>query len=409
MLEKETIKFERTVIAGVITQSQNEEKLNEYLDELEFLTFTAGGEVIKRFSQKMERPNPKTFLGTGKIEEIQLYIKENDISTIIFDDELSPAQQKNITRILDIKVLDRTNLILDIFAQRAETSYARTQVELAQCQYLLPRLSGMWTHLERQRGGIGMRGPGETEIETDRRIVRDRIALLKEKIRTIDRQMSVQRSNRGAMVRVALVGYTNVGKSTLMNVISKSEVFVENKLFATLDTTVRKVVIKNLPFLLSDTVGFIRKLPTQLIESFKSTLDEVREADLLLHVVDISHPDFEDHIASVNQILQDIKCLNKPTIMVFNKIDAYKPLIIDADDLTTEKTSRHFTLEEWKATWMSNVGEKNALFISAVNKENFEEFREKVYEAVREIHITRFPYNKFLYPDYKENTAEEKE
>ncbi|MCO6147582.1 GTPase HflX [Flavobacterium sp. NRK1] len=409
MLEKETIKFERTVIAGVITQSQNEEKLNEYLDELEFLTFTAGGEVIKRFSQKMERPNPKTFLGTGKIEEIQLYIKENDISTIIFDDELSPAQQKNITRILDIKVLDRTNLILDIFAQRAETSYARTQVELAQCQYLLPRLSGMWTHLERQRGGIGMRGPGETEIETDRRIVRDRIALLKEKIRTIDKQMSVQRSNRGAMVRVALVGYTNVGKSTLMNVISKSEVFVENKLFATLDTTVRKVVIKNLPFLLSDTVGFIRKLPTQLIESFKSTLDEVREADLLLHVVDISHPDFEDHIASVNQILQDIKCLNKPTIMVFNKIDSYKPLTIDADDLTTEKTSRHFTLEEWKATWMSNVGEKNALFISAVNKENFEEFREKVYEAVREIHITRFPYNKFLYPDYKENTAEEKE
>ena len=317
--------------------------------------------------------------------------------------------KKNIGRILDIKVLDRTNLILDIFAQRAETSYARTQVELAQCQYLLPRLSGMWTHLERQRGGIGMRGPGETEIETDRRIVRDRIALLKEKIRTIDRQMSVQRSNRGAMVRVALVGYTNVGKSTLMNVISKSEVFVENKLFATLDTTVRKVVIKNLPFLLSDTVGFIRKLPTQLVESFKSTLDEVREADLLLHVVDISHPDFEDHIASVNQILQDIKSVDKPTIMVFNKIDAYKPLTIDHDDLVTEKTSRHNTLEEWKATWMSNVGEKNALFISATNKENFEEFREKVYEAVREIHITRFPYNKFLYPDYKENTATENE
>ncbi|MHA3789909.1 GTPase HflX [Flavobacterium hauense] len=409
MLEKETIKFERTIIAGVITQSQSEEKLNEYLDELDFLTFTAGGEVIKRFSQKMERPNPKTFLGTGKIEEIHLYIKENNISTIIFDDELTPAQQKNITKILDIKVLDRTNLILDIFAQRAETSYARTQVELAQCQYLLPRLSGMWTHLERQRGGIGMRGPGETEIETDRRIVRDRIALLKEKIRTIDRQMSVQRSNRGAMVRVALVGYTNVGKSTLMNVISKSEVFVENKLFATLDTTVRKVVIKNLPFLLSDTVGFIRKLPTQLIESFKSTLDEVREADLLLHVVDISHPEFEDHIASVNQILQDIKCVDKPTIMVFNKIDAYKPLTIDADDLMTEKTSRHHTLEEWKDTWMSNVGEENALFISAVNKENFEEFREKVYEAVREIHISRFPYNKFLYPDYKENHAEEKE
>lgn len=409
MLERETTAFEKTVIAGIITQNQSEEKLNEYLDELEFLTYTAGGEVIKRFSQRMERPNPKTFLGTGKIEEIQYYIKDNDIKTIIFDDELSPAQQKNIQRLLDIKVLDRTNLILDIFAQRAETSYARTQVELAQYQYLLPRLTGMWTHLERQRGGIGMRGPGETEIETDRRIVRDRIALLKEKIRTIDRQMSVQRGNRGAMVRVALVGYTNVGKSTLMNVISKSEVFVENKLFATLDTTVRKVVIKNLPFLLSDTVGFIRKLPTQLVESFKSTLDEVREADLLLHVVDISHPDFEDHIASVNQILQDIGSIDKPTIMVFNKIDAYKPHTIDADDLVTEKTSRHYTLEEWKATWMGNVGEKNALFISAVNKENFEEFREKVYEAVRHIHITRFPYNNFLYPDYKDNTAEDKE
>ncbi|MGQ2983728.1 GTPase HflX, partial [Flavobacterium sp.] len=310
---------------------------------------------------------------------------------------------------LDVKVLDRTNLILDIFAQRAETSYARTQVELAQYQYLLPRLTGMWTHLERQRGGIGMRGPGETEIETDRRIVRDRIALLKEKIKTIDRQMSVQRGNRGALVRVALVGYTNVGKSTLMNVISKSEVFVENKLFATLDTTVRKVVIKNLPFLLSDTVGFIRKLPTQLVESFKSTLDEVREADLLLHVVDISHPEFEDHIASVNQILQDIKSMGKPTIMVFNKIDAYKPLTIESDDLMTEKTNRHNTLEEWKATWMGSVGEKNALFISATNKENFEEFREKVYEAVRAIHISRFPYNNFLYPDYKENMAEEKE
>lgn len=409
MLEKEVIKFEKTVIVGIITQNQDEEKLTEYLDELEFLTFTAGGEVIKRFSQKLDKPNPKTFLGTGKIEEINNFIKENDVSTVIFDDELTPAQQKNITRVLECKVLDRTNLILDIFAQRAETSYARTQVELAQCQYLLPRLSGMWTHLERQRGGIGMRGPGETEIETDRRIVRDRIALLKEKIRTIDRQMSVQRSNRGAMVRVALVGYTNVGKSTLMNVISKSDVFVENKLFATLDTTVRKVVIKNLPFLLSDTVGFIRKLPTQLVESFKSTLDEVREADLLLHVVDISHPDFEDHITSVNQILQDIKSADKPTIMVFNKIDAYKPLVIDADDLITEKTRQHNTLEEWKTTWMSNVGEKNALFISATNKENFEEFREKVYEAVREIHITRFPYNNFLYPDYKENHAEEKE
>lgn len=402
MLEKEIINFERTVIVGIVTQNQSEDKLKEYLDELEFLTYTAGGEVIKRFSQKLERPNPKTFLGTGKMEEIHLYIKENNISTVIFDDELSPSQQKNISKILDCKILDRTNLILDIFAQRAETSYARTQVELAQCQYLLPRLSGMWTHLERQKGGIGLRGPGETEIETDRRIVRDRIALLKEKIRTIDKQMSIQRSNRGAMVRVALVGYTNVGKSTLMNVISKSEVFVENKLFATLDTTVRKVVIKNLPFLLSDTVGFIRKLPTQLIESFKSTLDEVREADLLLHVVDISHPDFEEHIQSVNQILLDIKSNDKPTIMVFNKIDAYRHLQIDADDLITEKTTKHYTLEEWKATWMSNVGEKNALFISATNKDNFEEFREKVYEAVREIHITRFPYNKFLYPDYKD-------
>lgn len=407
MLEKETINFEKTVVVGVVTQNQSESKLTEYLDELEFLTFTAGGEVVKRFFQKMERPNPKTFLGTGKMEEINLYVKENNISTVIFDDELSPSQQKNITKILDCKVLDRTNLILDIFAQRAESSYAKTQVELAQCIYLLPRLSGMWTHLERQKGGIGMRGPGETEIETDRRIVRDRIALLKDKIKIIDKQMSVQRGNRGAMVRVALVGYTNVGKSTLMNVISKSEVFVENKLFATLDTTVRKVVIKNLPFLLSDTVGFIRKLPTQLVDSFKSTLDEVREADLLLHVVDISHPDFEDHIASVNQTLLDIKSNDKPIIMVFNKIDTYKHLTIDDDDLITEKTKKHFTLEEWKSTWMSNVGEKNALFISAINKENLEEFRERIYEAVRQIHITRFPYNKFLYPDYKDVVEKE--
>ncbi|MCD0469564.1 GTPase HflX [Flavobacterium sp. JAS] len=409
MLEKEVINFERTAIVGIVTQNQSEEKLNEYLDELEFLTFTAGGEVIKRFSQKMERPNPKTFMGTGKIEEINLFVKENDISTLIFDDELSPSQQKNISRIIDCKILDRTNLILDIFAQRAETSYARTQVELAQCIYLLPRLSGLWTHLERQKGGIGMRGPGETEIETDRRIVRDRISLLKDKIKTIDKQMGVQRSNRGAMVRVALVGYTNVGKSTLMNAVGKSDVFVENKLFATLDTTVRKVVIKNLPFLLSDTVGFIRKLPTQLVDSFKSTLDEVREADLLLHIVDISHPDFEDHIESVNQTLHDIKAHEKPVIMVFNKIDAYKHLTIDEDDLMTEKTPRHYTLEEWKTTWMHRLGEENALFISATNKENFEEFRERVYEAVRQIHITRFPYNKFLYPDYKDAVEKEEE
>lgn len=402
MLEKEKINFEKTIIVGIVTQNQSEEKLIEYLDELEFLTFTAGGEVIKRFWQKMDKPNPKTFLGTGKIEEIHHFVKSNEVSTIIFDDELSPSQQKNISRIIDCKILDRTNLILDIFAQRAETSYARTQVELAQCIYLLPRLSGLWTHLERQKGGIGMRGPGETEIETDRRIVRDRISLLKEKIKTIDRQMSIQRSNRGAMVRVALVGYTNVGKSTLMNAVGKSDVFVENKLFATLDTTVRKVVIKNMPFLLSDTVGFIRKLPTQLIESFKSTLDEVREADLLLHVVDISHSDFEDHIESVNQILLDIKSDNKPMIMVFNKIDAYKHLTIEEDDLITEKTTKHYTLDEWKATWMSNVGKKKALFISATEKENFEHFREIVYEAVRQIHITRFPYNKFLYPDFKD-------
>jgi len=409
MLEKEVINFEKTAIVGIVTQNQSEEKLNEYLDELEFLTFTAGGEVIKRFSQKMERPNPKTFVGTGKIDEINLFVKENNISTLIFDDELTPSQQKNISKIIDCKILDRTNLILDIFAQRAETSYARTQVELAQCQYLLPRLSGLWTHLERQKGGIGMRGPGETEIETDRRIVRDRISLLKDKIKTIDKQMGIQRSNRGAMVRVALVGYTNVGKSTLMNAIGKSDVFVENKLFATLDTTVRKVVIKNLPFLLSDTVGFIRKLPTQLVDSFKSTLDEVREADLLLHIVDISHPDFEDHIASVNQTLQDIKAHEKPVIMVFNKIDAYKHLTIDEDDLMTEKTPRHYTLDEWKTTWMHRLGEDNALFISATNKENFEEFRERVYEAVRQIHITRFPYNKFLYPDYKDAIEKEDE
>ena len=407
MLEKEVLNFEKTAIVGIVTQNQSEEKLREYLDELEFLTFTAGGQVVKRFWQKMDKPNPKTFLGTGKIDEINLYVKENEISTVIFDDELTPSQQKNISRIIDCKILDRTNLILDIFAQRAETSYARTQVELAQCIYLLPRLSGLWTHLERQKGGIGMRGPGETEIETDRRIVRDRISLLKDKIKTIDKQMGVQRSNRGAMVRVALVGYTNVGKSTLMNAVGKSEVFVENKLFATLDTTVRKVVIKNLPFLLSDTVGFIRKLPTQLVDSFKSTLDEVREADLLLHIVDISHPDFEDHIEAVNQILQDIKANDKPVIMVFNKIDSYQHLTIDEDDLITEKTTRHYTLEEWKSTWMSRLGEQNALFISATQKENFEEFRERVYEAVRQIHITRFPYNKFLYPDYKDAIEKE--
>ena len=398
MLEKKNLDYEKVVLVGVITSTQNEEKVNEYLDELAFLTYTAGGEVIKRFTQRMEAPHPKTFIGTGKMEELAQFVEENDIGTVIFDDELTPAQQNNIEKILRKKILDRTTLILDIFAQRAQTSYARTQVELAQYQYLLPRLTGLWTHLERQRGGIGMRGPGETEIETDRRIVRDRIALLKRKLETIDKQMATQRGNRGALVRVSLIVYTNVGKSTLMNLISKSDVFAEDKLFATLDTTVRKVVIGNLPFLLSDTVGFIRKLPTQLIESFKSTLDEVRDADLLLHIVDISHPNFEEHIASVNQILSEIKSLEKPTIMVFNKIDAYTHQEIEQDDLLTERTSRHFTLEEWKQTWMNRMN-GDTLFISAINKENIEEFREKVYKKVREIHITRFPYNNFLYPD----------
>ncbi|MEW2920758.1 GTPase HflX [Muricauda sp. ANG21] len=399
MLEKKTIEYEKAVLIGVINQSQDEEKVTEYLDELEFLTYTAGGEVEKRFVQKVDVPNPKTFIGTGKMEEVRQYVKDHEIGSVIFDDELTPAQQNNIEKILRCKILDRTGLILDIFAQRAQTSYARTQVELAQYEYLLPRLTGLWTHLERQRGGIGMRGPGETEIETDRRIVRDRIALLKKKLVKIDRQMETQRGNRGALVRVALIGYTNVGKSTLMNVISKSDVFAENKLFATLDTTVRKVVIGNLPFLLSDTVGFIRKLPTQLVESFKSTLDEVREADLLLHVVDISHPNFEEHIASVNQILDEIKSSDKKTIMVFNKIDKYTPETIDEDDLVTERTSAHFTIDEWKNTWFNKIGDR-AIFISALNKENLDEFRKRVYDEVRDIHVTRFPYNNFLYPEH---------
>lgn len=401
MIEPTDISYEKAVLIGLITQYQDEEKSNEYLDELEFLAYTAGGEVLKRFTQKMDVPNPKTFIGTGKLEEVKNFVDAHEVGVAIFDDELSPAQQKNIERILQCKILDRTNLILDIFAQRAQTSYARTQVELAQYQYLLPRLAGMWTHLERQRGGIGMRGPGETEIETDRRIVRDRIALLKDKLKKIDRQMEVQRGNRGSLVRVALIGYTNVGKSTLMNVISKSDVFAEDKLFATLDTTVRKVVIGNLPFLLTDTVGFIRKLPTQLVESFKSTLDEVREADLLLHVVDISHPSFEHHIDSVDKILEEIGSADKPTIMVFNKIDAYEAEEIEDDDLMTEKTKAHYTLEEWKQTWMSKVN-GDAIFISALNKENFSEFRKLVYDKVKEIHTTRFPYNNFLYDEYTE-------
>ncbi len=399
MLEKKDIALEKAVLIGAITREQNEVKSKEYLDELEFLTYTAGGEVLKRFTQKMDMPNSKTYLGSGRMEDVRQFIEDNKVGTAIFDDELSASQERNISKILNCKVLDRTNLILDIFAQRAQTSYARTQVELAQCQYLLPRLRGMWTHLERQKGGIGMRGPGETEIETDRRIVRDRISQLKDKIKAIDKQMSVQRGNRGKMVRVALVGYTNVGKSTLMNTVSKSEVFAENKLFATLDTTVRKVVIQNLPFLLSDTVGFIRKLPTQLVDSFKSTLDEVREADLLLHVVDISHPNFEDHIASVNKILGEIKSADKPTIMVFNKIDAYEAEPFDETDLIAERTEKHYSLDEWRKTWMNKIG-NNALFISAINKQNLEDFKKRVYDEVRDIHITRFPYNHFLYPDY---------
>jgi len=399
MLEKKTTIYEKAVLIGILNREQNEEKVTEYLDELEFLTYTAGGEVLKRFVQRMDVPNPKTLIGSGKMLEVEKFVEENEIGSVIFDDELTPGQQRNIEKQLRCKIIDRTSLILDIFAQRAQTSYARTQVELAQYEYLLPRLTGLWTHLERQKGGIGMRGPGETEIETDRRIVRDRITLLKKKLLKIDRQMETQRGNRGALVRVALVGYTNVGKSTLMNVISKSDVFAENKLFATLDTTVRKVVIGNLPFLLSDTVGFIRKLPTQLVESFKSTLDEVREADLLLHVVDISHPQFEEQVDSVHQILDEIKSADKRTIMVFNKIDQHKNEVIEEDDLITERTSKHFTIADWKSTWMEKVGDR-ALFISALNKENLDEFRKRVYDEVRDIHVTRFPYNNFLYPEH---------
>ena len=390
--------MEKTILVGLVNRNQDHKKCQEYLDELEFLSFTAGGTVAQRFTQRIENPNPATLIGKGKMDEISKFVNIMDIQTIIFDDELSPAQEKNISKILKIKVLDRTNLILDIFAQRAKTSYARTQVELAQCQYLLPRLRGMWTHLERQKGGIGMRGPGETEIETDRRIVRDKIALLKSKIKTIDKQMSVQRGNRGKLIRTALVGYTNVGKSTLMNSISKSSVFAEDKLFATLDTTTRKVVIGNLPFLLGDTVGFIRKLPTQLIESFKSTLDEVREADLLIHVVDISHASFQEHMDSVNKILKEIEAHNKPTIVVFNKIDKYKREEYDETDLINEYSEKNFTLEEWKNTWISKLG-KNVIFISATKKTNIDEFKKIVYREVRKIHIKRYPYNNFLYPD----------
>jgi GTP-binding protein HflX len=396
MLEKKDHQYEKAVLVGLITQNQDETKLIEYMDELEFLALTAGATIETRFTQKLTQPDPKTFIGSGKAQEIRDYVKSNGIGTVIFDDELSPSQLKNLGKeMVDVKILDRTNLILDIFAQRAQTSYARTQVELAQYQYLLPRLSKMWSHLDKQKGGIGMRGPGETEIETDRRIIRDRITLLKEKLKTIDRQMATQRQNRGKMVRVALVGYTNVGKSTLMNAISKSDVFAENKLFATLDTTVRKVVIGNLPFLLTDTVGFIRKLPTQLVESFKSTLDEVREADLLIHVVDIAHESFEDHINSVNQTLMEINAHQKPMIMVFNKIDAFAYEKKEEDDLTPE-TRKNISLEEWKKTWMSN-SKYPTVFISALTKENFPEMKKLIYDEVLKIHTARFPYNDFLF------------
>ena len=387
--------MEKTVLVGVITNDQGYEKSMDYLEELEFLTVTAGGFVNKVFTQKLNNPNPKTLIGEGKINEIRDYIKEHDVKTVIFDDELTATQERNISKIFNCKILDRTNLILDIFAQRAKTSYAKTQVELAQCQYLLPRLKGMWTHLERQKGGIGMRGPGETEIETDRRIVRDKISLLKKKISTIDKQMKVQRGNRGSLVRVALVGYTNVGKSTIMNILSKSKVFAEDKLFATLDTTVRKVVINTLPFLLTDTVGFIRKLPTQLIESFKSTLEEVKDADILLHIVDISHPSFEDHILSVNKILSEINCHNKYNLMIFNKIDNYKK--IDFND--SSSNNGHFSLLQWRNTWMNKTNGK-ALFISAKNKTNFDNLRKEIYEIVKNVDMSHYPKNDYLYPEY---------
>ena len=390
--------LEETILIGVITNEQREEQAKEYLSELAFLTTTAGGQVHKTFTQKLKMPNPKTFIGEGKVNEVKEYVILNKIQTVIFDDELTPTQERNISKIFNCKILDRTNLILDIFAQRAKTSYAKTQVELAQCQYLLPRLKGMWTHLERQKGGIGMRGPGETEIETDRRIVRDKISLLKKKINSIDKQMKVQRGNRGKLVRVAIVGYTNVGKSTLMNLLCKTKVFAEDKLFATLDTTVRKLVIGNLPFLISDTVGFIRKLPTQLVESFKSTLDEVRESDLLLHVIDITHKNFEEHMFSVEKTLSEIQSLNKPTIIVFNKIDNYKYESIDEDDLITKKTKSHYTLDDWKSTWMNKLG-NDVIFISAKNKENVDSLKDLLYTKVRDIHVTRFPYNNFLYPE----------
>ncbi len=376
-------------MAGVVTRHQSDQMLTEYLDELAFLAETAGAIPVIRFTQKLDRPDSKTFIGSGKLNEIIEYIKENEIDLLIFDDELSPSQQRNLEKVAGCKVMDRNTLILDIFAGRARTSHARTQVELAQYQYILPRLTRMWTHLERQKGGIGMRGPGESQIETDRRIIKDKIALLKERLHHIDKQMFTQRKNRGELIRVALVGYTNVGKSTIMNVISKSEVFAENKLFATLDTTVRKVVLDQIPFLLSDTVGFIRKLPTQLIESFKSTLDEVREADILIHVVDISHPSFEDHIRAVNETLKDIESLDKPTIMVFNKIDAFTYVEKEESDLTPV-TRENLSLEDWKRSWMARHNDPS-IFISAVEKQNIDKFRKLLVDQVRGMHMVRYP------------------
>lgn len=393
---------ERTVLVGLVTIKQNENKVKEYLDELDFLARTAGAEPEKRFIQKLEYPNPRTYVGKGKLEEIQQYIEDNEIGLVIFDDDLSPKQVANIERELKVKILDRTSLILDIFAKRAQTATARTQVELAQYQYLLPRLTRMWTHLERQRGGIGMRGPGETQIETDRRIILDKISRLKEELKHIDRQKSIQRKNRGKLTRIALVGYTNVGKSTLMNLLSKSDVFAENKLFATLDTTVRKVIIENLPFLLTDTVGFIRKLPTHLVDSFKSTLDEVREADILVHVVDISHPGFEEQIEVVNKTLLDVCGSSaKPVIMVFNKIDAFSYTPKDPDDLTPA-TRENISLDEFKKTWMSKM-ENNCVFISAKQHINIEALKDLLYQKAREIHSERFPYNDFLYQKYDDD------
>lgn len=406
---KTEIYEEQAVLVGLITPQQNEQKAKEYMDELAFLAETAGAHPVKTFFQRVDGPNSNTFVGPGKLEEIKNYVKdqeetENEIGLVLFDDELSPKQLRNIEKELGVKILDRTSLILDIFAKRAQTAHAKTQVELAQYKYLLPRLTGMWTHLERQRGGIGMRGPGETQIETDRRIILTKISLLKEELVSIDKQKTTQRKNRGKMVRVALVGYTNVGKSTIMNTLSKSDVFAENKLFATLDTTVRKVIIENLPFLLTDTVGFIRKLPTDLVESFKSTLDEVREADLLVHVVDISHPNFEDQIAVVEKTLKDINSADKPTILVFNKIDAFTYTPKEEDDLTP-MTRENISLEELKKTWMSKMHE-NCIFISAKDKTNLEELKTLLYSRVKEIHVTRFPYNDFIYQKYDDNAEE---